>query len=430
MSNTIDLQAIAAQALDLLRAQGFDHAQASATSTAQDELNINLDEPSLLRSTETLKLSLTGIVGGRMASTELSDFSGEALRERIAALFADAQSAPQDEANAVSSGQRADIVQGPQQADLELIAAKAGELLQFRARETPKMRLDEAAVRHLLQHSHTLTSGGTEIACRLGWYSMDAFGTARDGRQSSSFNYTGGTADDLASRHAAEFFGIGEMLRDTEQQIHTQPLGAKFVGDVVFTPAAFGSLLGWLLGQLADMQLIAGSSLYREAVGQAIASPLLSLKSRFVAPGVAPLSSDAFVAPPVELLDKGVLKTLTPSLYGSRKTGLPHVPVAAAGGWEVPAGETPRVQLLAGLQRGAVVGRLSMGNPAPNGDFSAVIKNSFAVVDGTIGPAVSEVMIAGNVARMLRDIVAVSRERIDTGSLLLPWVRVSGVHYS
>jgi hypothetical protein len=31
---------------------------------------------------------------------------------------------------------------------------------------------------------------------------------------------------------------------------------------------------------------------------------------------------------------------------------------------------------------------------------------------------------------MLRDIVAVSRERIDTGSLLLPWVRVSGVHYS
>jgi PmbA protein len=428
MSITSDLSTVAEQALQQMLDQGFDQAQVSASHTAQDELNLNHNEASLLRSTENLKLSLLGIAGGRMASTELADWQPEAMRERIAQLKADVQSAPQDEANAVSSGQQANIVQGPQQADLDLLANKVAELLAFRERETPKMHLDEGAARHLLQRSHTLTSGGSSLACSLGWYSMDVFGTAREGQQASSFNYTGGAADELASRHAADYFGIGEMMRDTEQQIVTRPLGGRFVGEVVFTPPAVADLLKWLQGQLADTQLIAGSSLYRERVGQAIASPLLTLKSRFQAPGVAPLSADAFNTPPVQILSRGVLQTLTPSLYGSRKTGLPHVPVA--GGWEIEAGDTPRTQLLAGLQRGAVVGRLSMGNPAPNGDFSAVIKNSFAVENGVVGPAISEVMIAGNMARMLQEVVAVSRERLDTGSLLLPWVRIAGLHFS
>jgi len=197
----------------------------------------------------------------------------------------------------------------------------------------------------------------------------------------------------------------------------------------VLTPNAVGSLLAWLHGQLGDTQLISGSSLYRERVGDAIASPLLGIRSRFDAPGVAADSADAFVTPPVELVRAGRLLTLTPSLYGSRKTGLPHVPLAASG-WDIDAGETPRDALLAGIAHGALVGRLSMGNPAANGDFSGVIKNSFAIVDGVVGPALSEVMVTGNMARMLHDIVAISRERIDTGALRLPWLRIGNLHFS
>ena len=258
---------------------------------------------------------------------------------------------------------------------------------------------------------------------------MGAFGTAREGKQSSSFNYAGGDGDDLAGAPAAAQFGIGEMLRDTERQIHTQPLGGKFVGDVVFTPEAVSSLLAWLLGQVGDAQLIAGSSLYRQSAGQPIASPLLNLSSRFDAPGIAAMSADAFVTPPLDVVREGVLLTLAPSLYGSRKTGLPHVPTAAAG-WEIAPGRTAKAQLVAGVTRGALVGRLSMGMPAANGDFSAVIKNSFSIESGTVGPALAETMITGNMARMLRDIAAVSQECIDTGALRLPWIRISNLHFS
>jgi PmbA protein len=144
---------------------------------------------------------------------------------------------------------------------------------------------------------------------------------------------------------------------------------------------------------------------------------------------VAALSSDGFVAAPVELLREGRLLTLTPSLYGSRKTGLPHVPVAA-GGWELAAGATPLDEMIGAVSRGAVVGRFSMGSPAANGDFSGVIKNSFLIEGGRVGPALSEVMVSGNMTQMLREVAAVSRERLDTGEALLPWVRISGLHFS
>jgi PmbA protein len=124
-----------------------------------------------------------------------------------------------------------------------------------------------------------------------------------------------------------------------------------------------------------------------------------------------------------------VLQTLTPSLYGSRKTGLPHVPLAADG-WEIAAGDDSLSELIGTISRGAVVGRLSMGVPAANGEFSGVIKNSFAIVNGEVGPALSEAMICGNVAQMLRDIQGVSRERIDAGTTLLPWLRITNLHFS
>jgi PmbA protein len=131
----------------------------------------------------------------------------------------------------------------------------------------------------------------------------------------------------------------------------------------------------------------------------------------------------------VTLLDRGTLRCLTPSLYGSRETGLPHVAVGGDG-WDVAAGTTPLAELVAGVPRGALVDRLSMGRPSASGDFAGVIKNSFAIRDGVVGTALSETMISGNVAQMLRDVSAVSAERIDTGSWVLPWLRVEGLHFS
>ncbi|HSW05549.1 metallopeptidase TldD-related protein [Aquabacterium sp.] len=425
----MELQHIAEQALERMRTQGFDAARADASRSESTELNIAHNEPSLLRSTRAHKLVLTGIVDARLASTELSDLSEASLREAVAALHANALAAPQDGANALTAGQTARIAQGPLQADEAVLADKVAELLDFRAREAPLMMLEEGFAAHTRVQSRTLSSGGSDLACEIGWYGLSAFGSAREGKRTSSFNHADGSAHDLAAQPAQRYFGIEGLLRDTPRQLDATPISAKFVGDVVLTPPAVASLLSWLHGQIGDLQLIAGTSLYRAQVGEVVASPHLSLRSRFDAPGVAALSADGFPTPPVEVLRAGRLLCLTPSLYASRKTGLPHVPVAAAG-WELAAGDTALTDVLAGVALGALVGRLSMGHPATNGDFSGVIKNSFRLEGGAVGGALREVMITGNVAQMLRDVVAVSRERIDTGSSCLPWLRVRGLHFS
>ncbi|WP_088279396.1 metallopeptidase TldD-related protein [Ideonella sp. A 288] len=426
------LPAIAERVLGLMRRQGFDAAQVSVSHRHRHEVCVAHNEPSLLRGNESFTLQLVGLLDGRRATTEGSDIGDEALAASVRGLWDGVASAPQDEANAVSSGQRARTVRGPVPdgpADLAALADAMGGLLAWRARETPTMMIEEALAGLSRLQSCTLTSGGTELACDLRWFDAEVFGLARDGGRSSSFNFAGGRCDCLADRPVVQRFGIGEMMQTLTRQVHAQPIGGRFVGSVVLTPRATASLLGWLLGQLADQALIDGSSVYRQRVGQVVASPLLTLRSRFDAPGVRPQSADAFATPPVTLLTDGRLDRLTPSLYGSRKTGLPHVSLAADG-WEVAAGATALDALIAGVPRGALVDRLSMGRPAANGDFSGVIKNSAVIDGGRVGTALSETMISGNVAQMLRDVQAVSTERIDTGDWLLPWLRVDGLHFS
>lgn len=262
---------------------------------------------------------------------------------------------------------------------------------------------------------------GSSLSYSVGCYSLMAMGTASDGDKSSSFNYTGGDTHDL-SAHASEYFGIANMLWETERQIDARPISDKFVGEIILAPTAISDLLGWLLGQLGDSALIADSSVFKDSVGDVIASPLLSIRSRFDAPGQVPYSNDAFVAPAIDLVVQGQLSTLLPSLYGSRKTGLPHTP--SSSGWSIDTGELTRDELIGSVPKGALVNRLSMGSPGPNGDFSGVIKNSFIIKDGAVREALSDTMIAGNMAQMLKDISGVSREHVDFGGQDFPWVRI------
>lgn len=435
MTTELDTEATADALLQALRARGFEQAQVSASEQQRCELNLAHNEPSLLRSTSTRRLAATAIVGGRRASAEGHRVDAQGIAALVDELWSAAASAPVDEASAVSSGQRAQIVRGVREADPTALASALRELLAWRAANTPAMMIEEAQAAHVRSRAHTLTfaaagaaaGGDSRIACDLGWCEASIFGLAREGGRTSSFNAAGGTAtalDGLTQR-----FGIERMMRELVQQVHAQPLGERFAGAVVLAPGAVEDLVSWLLEQLGDGPLIDGSSIYRERVGERIASPLLTLQSRFDAPGCAPVSADAFVAAATTLLDAGVLTQLTPSYYGSRKTGLPHRPVAAQG-WELRAGDTPLADLIAGVPRGALVGRLSMGDPAPNGDFSGVIKNSFRIDGGELGPALAETMISGNVARMLQDVRAVSRERIDAGSQALPWLCIEGLHFS
>lgn len=425
---SIDIVDTAEKTLEIMKAVGFDAAQVSASISVEDELNMIHNEPSLLRSTEDHALNLLGIKDGRKASMALTDLSPGSIEKNVKDLLESASVAPQDEANAVSSDEKGHFEQGPLEADMDLLAAKVKETLEFRAEHTPRMNIEEGAASHNIVREIVLTSEGSELSCVVGAYSLSVMGTATDGDKSSSFNYTGGTSNDLSVAHASELFGIGDMLRETERQIDTASFDGNFVGDIVLAPTAVPDLLGWLLGQLRDYSLIADASVFKDSVGEPIAAELLNVRSKFDAPGRAAYTDDAFVAPPLTLVDAGKLTCLLPSLYGSRKTGLPHTP--SSSGWSIDPGDTSRDELIGGIDKGALVNRLSMGSPGANGDFSGVIKNSFKIENGEVGQALSETMISGNMASMLKDIVGISKEHLDLGAQDFPWIRIKNLNFS
>ncbi len=424
----MDIKKIATAALEQMLQAGFDEAQVSVSVRSQDELNIAHDEASLLRSTEDYQLALMGITNRRKAATSLTDLDSGAVAEAIRLLAERATLAPQDDANTVSRDQHGTFVQGPQRSDLALLTQKTKELLAWRAANTPRMHLEEGGAAHQLHQEVLLTSGGTELTSSIGFYQLLAMGTAAEGEKSSSLNYAGGVTNDPSTAHATDHFGIGVMLRETEQQIETSSFEGKFVGDAILAPTAVADLVHWLLGQLGDGALIANASVYRDRVGDSIASPLLTLASRFDGPGSAPYTGDGCLTPAFEVLTAGKLTQLLPSLYGSRKTSIAHVPTGS--GWTVDAGETPLSELVSSIEKGAIINRFSMGSPGPNGDFSGVIKNSFSIENGKRGGALAETMVSGNMAKMLMSISGISQELLDLGNEAFPWIRVPGLHFS
>ncbi len=416
-------------ALNALRDIGFDDAQVTATSTVGNELNIEFDRASLLRTTQDGKLGLSGFLDGRKTTTTVSSLNAASIQDAITKIFHEVNAAPQDEANAVSISQTLNFQRGPEEVDLDLLVDKVQELIDYRDAQTPLMHINEGFCAHNVVKTRMLTSRGSDLRSVVGSYSIVAFGCAKEGTVTSSFNWAGGACLNLADKYADEWFGVGAMLHETARQINTEKLDKRFTGEVILSPNAVQDLVVWLLSQVNDLSLIANTSLYKKSIGDSITNSLLTLRNTVDGAGVTPISTDAFEVAPVTLIERGSLQTLLPSLYGSRKTGLPHVPNLSTG-WSIDAGETTLASMVERVVKGAMVGRLSMGMPASNGDFSAVIKNTFLIRDGALGVALGEVMISGNVAQMLKDIQAVSRERIDAGETNFPWLLVTGLHFS
>ena len=88
------------------------------------------------------------------------------------------------------------------------------------------------------------------------------------------------------------------------------------------------------------------------------------------------------------------------------------------------------IQLIKNTEKGILVCRVSGGQPAGNGDFSGVAKNSFLIENGKITKPVLETMISGNLADMLNNIVDISKEVAMDGSTVFPWVAFDGVTVS
>jgi len=86
--------------------------------------------------------------------------------------------------------------------------------------------------------------------------------------------------------------------------------------------------------------------------------------------------------------------------------------------------------MIKGIDRGILLNRFSGASPGPSGDVSGVAKNSFMIENGVVTDAISETMVSFNIVDILNTIPAISKERCENGSRILPWTCFDGVTIS
>ena len=112
-----------------------------------------------------------------------------------------------------------------------------------------------------------------------------------------------------------------------------------------------------------------------------------------------------------------------------KKTGLDKVP-NSGGSLIIDTGDVPFEDMVQSVNEGILLSRFSGGSPSDNGDFSGVAKNSFYIKNGEVQYPISETMVSGNIIDMFQKVKHISRESVNFGDEIFPWIQLGGITVS
>lgn len=419
--------------LEILKRKKVDKYQCSLKHTRQYEMNLEGNEFSLIRTTEDNTLRITVIENERKGTAAINCLDEKALAQAVETAIELSNTSQKDPDYDISPKQdRAKFEIGPKQPQTERMYERLKEYTRQVPALFPSIKLMESALLHKNEVIHFANSNGAEFEIDQGAYNFSSVFSSKAGEQTTSFNYTGFAMQDL-EKELLESASLKLLLKQSVEHLKARPFPHKFVGDVILTPDCLQDVLYfYTMTFLSDGPMIAGTSPFKNKLGQKVAGSKLTLASRPVSEKMAEgyfITDEGFAAENVTLIDEGVLKSFLLSLYGSKKTGRERAK-NQGGCFVVLPGDKSLEEMISQVERGLLVARYSGGTPGPNGDFSGVAKNSYYIENGKIAYPVTETMIAGNFAQLFENIEEISRERVDYGMGLLPYLLATGINIS
>ena len=428
-----DLKMIADKALAALKDNGADKAQCAVRFTETHEFNVDGGKFSLFRTLFDNSLSLTAVKDDKKGSVGINRLDDDSIAAAAVNCLAIADSGAADPAWVFAEkSENGSFTEGAPEADLDLLFDRTEELMRQIGEQFPLILMEQMIVTHKKRHSVFKNSLGVEYETLSGNYEISLMFSAHEGEKSSSF-FGSGVITDRLDVPFMELGTIREDLENVSKQLDTQPLEGKFTGVAVFPPSSLGTFIGSALGNFAsDGTLLDGTSPWKDCLGKVVADPAITISA-------APLderivcgerfTGEGFRSENYDIIRDGVLESFMLSGYVANKTGLPRAKNSSYAIVMKP-GETPYADIIAGIERGILVGRFSGGEPGTSGDFSGVAKNSFLIENGKITCALSETMISGNLGDLLKNVVAISSEVVCDGATVLPHAAFGGVTVS
>lgn len=423
---------LALYCVDAIKNSGADKSKCSINYSKKYELNFTRDGISLLRTTIGGSVNMFAIKDNKKATMVLNKLDKDIIDEKIKDLIEMANSAEADECNDICEYQeKEDFTSGNSEPDLDRMYELVSKFLSRIEKEYPEVQLmDGTTVSFDSNESIFTNSNGVNFKINKGIYTAAICYLAKKGDKATSFNYFDYSFNELPE-DLLEYADIKQKMEDIIKQIECDRVG-KFIGEVILTPGATLDMIhSYIMNFLGDSSMISGTSILKDKLDQKVAHESLTVKLMSTHSELADktfITPDGIKAEDLTVIENGVLKSFILSLYAAKKIGKN---VAKAGyNIVIQNGSTPLEEIVKKTNRGIILGRFSGGQPANNGDFSGVAKNSFYVENGQVKYPISETMITSNLYDMFNNIDDISVEVINSGSSILPWIKVRGVNIS
>ncbi len=434
MTDLLDATAgvdVAAGAVDKALAAGADEAQVVHVFDEMFEITYDNHDVSLVRTTVNDQVSMTAFVGTAKGQSSLTGRSPDLIDKAVGEAVAAARAGMPDPANGVSEGPSTEFSElGHRLPDKEQMLDTVVRHQAFMAEHYPKVLIRDSTYQFSNRWRSFANSSGRSHHERRAGYGATTIFSARDGERATSFNFT--AASSVAPfPDLIEVATLRELLDGAMASFDPKPVPTTFVGDVIFTPDSLGTFVNPVLQSITGYTVMKGTSPFQDSIGQRIADPRLTVTNRPRStefPLAASFDSDGVPAADLPVITEGILEHHLIDWYTSRKldrpmtAGVVHVDVAV--------GHDTFEEMVAGTERGIILGRFSGGTPNPKLDFSGVAKNSFYVEDGEIRFPIHETMIAGNFSDLLNSIRAIGSRSVNYGGHAFPALAASGVTIS
>ncbi|MFN7985945.1 MAG: TldD/PmbA family protein [Thermoanaerobaculia bacterium] len=281
-----------------------------------------------------------------------------------------------------------------------------------------------------LSESWRVTSNGFEGSRRDTSFFVSAEVSVKDpdGRKPEDYAYGG-------ARFVAEVPKAAQVGREAAERALSR-LGAKKGESAVLTMAvenrAAGRMPGFLLGPLSGGSLQQKRSFLEGKLGQAIASPILTLVDDPLVPkgfGSRLYDGEGIAAKRMPVIEAGVLKAYYIDTYYGKK--LQMAPTTAGPSnlvWTL--GDRDQAVLLAAMKEGILVTSFLGGNSnGLTGDFSLGVQG-FRVRGGKIAEPVGEMNISGNHLDLWKKLAAVGNDPYPYSSMKTPTLVFEGVQFA
>jgi len=416
--------------LSLLNEKGADKAEVYLSKQIKEEMNINSGEISLLRTMEEFNLKITAIIDNKKDTIKINNVDENAIENAVNEVVNNAKNSQADESNDISDMViNKDFNADKSGLDINLMHKRLKDFISKVEIDYPDLVIEEAALEYKDKHNYYYNSNGVRLSSNYDNYLFGLMFFSKKGKETSSFNHTAISTKDLG-KELYELGSLNYLLKESVEHLNPKVIDVKKInGDIIVTPDCMNDFLNFLLSHLQNYYLIAGISNFADKLNEKALDEKFSLRtepdSNFLAIKDY-YGHDGIINKNAYIFKNGILKNYLLDLYGSKKTGLDRGP-STGSNLIIDSGDKSLDEMIKSIDKGIILSRFSGGRPASNGDFSGVAKNSYYIENGEIKYPIKETMINGNIFDIFQDIKGISKERINSGYSLLPFIQFADI---